>query len=89
MKRKNLIENDNVVPCFPVFFWRTCYVCKMDFRLERGWHVRRDIKFGLRNRNETLVNVCRSCAPTKKIAYEKAHELPPESDMPLVKPPKK
>lgn len=86
MKRKNLIENYHVFHCFPVFYWKTCHVCKMDFRLQRGWEVRRNRVTISMSR---WVYVCRECAPTKKIAYEKAHELPPKSDMPPVKPPKK
>ena len=55
---------DAVGAVWPIFFWKICCKCGMEFRREKGWTAC--------GYNDMQHWVCNSCAPTKK---EAAHVL--------------
>lgn len=50
--------------CYPLFFWRFCFVCRREFRREAGWKGR----LGLYRGKYGWYHICSECAPTEKQA---------------------
>lgn len=59
----------NVYSTFPLFVWRTCFKCGMEFRRERGWRVLTGPYPGGRT-----IYICGGCASHTIAAMEVAED---------------
>ena len=64
MKRKDPLDStiNQVYKTYPLFFWKKCELCKLQFRREWGW------KFWeiAHQWGNVYIYFCKSCCPTKE-----------------------
>ena len=67
MKRNHKQKYSHLYKCYPLFFWKKCCDCNMEFRRERGWRALTGPFYGGSGLWRYL---CNSCGPDLESAND-------------------